>query len=309
MLVLTATQSFYCFPSIMAYIVNNIAKQKQIFQSLTLADDVYSLPVRGMTEFILSGKIPTGQLFVNDFDNFSSVAALHEMSEYSKLDMDVLTIFSKDAATFQPFFKSLAEIRQWDSRGILVIFIRPEFIEISKLVLHKLKCDDLGEMYLSYCPTNTCLEFVNDVDNVKILPNGMTMEPCKVKDVELIIPTWNHGVPDSENMLRWNIKNFPSSSIRTSDDRPIAWLLTYSAGCGGPFYVEPEYRRLGYGEIVSDDIIRRHYHFGYLCPRYGGIAPTNEPSLALYAKPKSKFITVNALANWLVFSQHEKAKL
>lgn len=274
----------------MARLVQNVEEVKNIFQELNGSSDDYTLPVRGMLQFILAGKLPTGKLYING--DRSAVAVLHELSEYSSLDGDILTIYVKDIDLFVPFFTQLSEERNWNSGHRILYFhyIRDDLVEQTKSILTKLNCDDLGSFRLQYP--------VQHDDITMTLPTGFRIAVGKREDAKQISSTWNYNAPDKVKMIEWLLDQFPSFTIRDIEDKLVAWVLTYSCGASGALYVLPEFRRRHFGRTLISEAVHQHARL-LPCPRYGGVSLKNRLSLAF--STSNKPIITNVCASWLLF--------
>lgn len=283
-------------------------EHRQLYHKLISENDDYSFPVRGMLSLIMSDKIKRGMVFVDHWPRYSSVACLQETLEFSDIDNDILTIYSKNEVSLKPFLRSLQHFRKWDRRGLLIMYIRKEFIGLAKDVLSTSTCQDLGSLYLHERPFgNDLTQLYNKYvkEELKKYP-GFIVTPVGQDDVPTIVDLYPSPIPAKIEMFRWMVSNLPSSSLRDPQGRLVGWCVTYSCGAGGVLYVKPEYRRSGFAALLG--LVHGVEQINlYSDHQYGAVSPDNTASIELNKKLRCR--QTDALANWVIFTPKTASKL
>jgi len=283
-------------------------EHRRIYYELTADDDPYSFPVRGMLSLIMSDKIKTGKVFVDDWPRYSSIACLQESLEYSEIDTDTLTIYSKSEQKFDSFFRWIKTVRKWQSRTLLIQYLRKDFVGLARQELSNVNCNDLGSLIIyGRQMGNELLQMHSKYvkEELKKHP-GFYLSPLGQDDVQTVVDLYPSPIPAKEGMFRWMLSNLPSSSIRDPQHRLVAFCITYSCGAGGILYVMPEHRRSGLAMCVGVDLVVEQSKL-YPGQQFGAVSPDNTASIELNNKLNAP--RTDALANWVIFTPNKTSKL
>ena len=75
---------------------------------------------------------------------------------------------------------------------------------------------------------------------------------CDITDDDTVLmnESWEHKGENSVDVVKFQIRHFPSVGIRDSQGQLVAWEMTYFIGCMGMLHVLPEHRGKGLAQYV-----------------------------------------------------------
>lgn len=265
----------------------------KLYNELDVENRDDTLPVRHTLWYLMIGKINEGRVYVDRWPTFSCVCCLYSTKLYSPTsDRDFVVVSSNDKKKFPNFVSDLLSERQWRRRqGVVFAYIEESLADIVKGILHPRNDDDqLGGSFFESKPLRHYTTGVepNNYDYFEQLrakyfpqlPPNLSITTMRPNESRLIIENWPYELPDKTEMFEWLIRNFPSVCIRDSsnNDRPLAWVSSYSFGATGGAFVLPEYRSRGLFEVFCLTILIELLKINP-APRYFWIIDGNTASI------------------------------
>lgn len=89
------------------------------------------------------------------------------------------------------------------------------------------------------------------------IPKNYKIKSLTSDHVEQINSAWPHRYEQSEMFIAYSIKYHTSVGLFDNDDNLVAWCLRYDNGSLAVLQVDKNYRRLGYGELVTKAITKK----------------------------------------------------
>ncbi|XP_062587281.1 glycine N-acyltransferase-like [Saccostrea cucullata] len=101
------------------------------------------------------------------------------------------------------------------------------------------------------------------------VPAGFKLSELKQAHVENVYNACPHRdryeqIADLRQWIRYHIDTLPTVCIETEDGRPVAWEVQHEYGRLGMLNVEPEYRRLKLGSVVTRTLAQKLVKDGQL---------------------------------------------
>ncbi|XP_062587235.1 glycine N-acyltransferase-like isoform X2 [Saccostrea cucullata] len=101
------------------------------------------------------------------------------------------------------------------------------------------------------------------------IPDGFKLSELQQVHLENILNSWPYRddyekYADLRPWIRYHIDNLPTVCIETEDGRPVAWQIQQEYGGVGMLHVEPEYRRLKLGSVVTRTLAEKLVKDGQL---------------------------------------------
>lgn len=97
----------------------------------------------------------------------------------------------------------------------------------------------------------------------KDLPEGFYLDSLKKYDVHIIDHLYTYRNEESFQDITNDIVNRPSSVVRLLDGTPVSWVLMHPDNSLGIMYTKKGYRKMGFGKIVSVDLINKAIEKAY----------------------------------------------
>lgn len=224
-------------------------------------DDTHA--VRHMLWFLTSGKLKAGNVYVDQWPSFSHVCCLHPTKLYeSKEDRDFVVVCSSNLQEFRPFLAAVAKERRWHHRdGVILAYVEQHLADIAVDFLCPSPAHGTCWIsqplrhYTAYERQNLEAYHTMFEKFVSKAPSGFKVTTLRPDEATLVADNWPYNIPEKLELFRWLIANFPSVCTRDSQDRPIAWAISYSFGASGGAFVVPEYRGKGLHEVQVTRLI------------------------------------------------------
>lgn len=295
------------------------ADRLELYNELIRRNDSDTHAVRHMLWFILSGRIPEGHVFVDEWPFFRHIACMHPSHLYRpNSDMDFVTIGAAgegdlDAKKFHTFFQHLVDLRRWRQRpGAVLGYVNTQLADAA--------CDSLSpeheQGHISAIGpfrqyTAAEKENLEEYDrrrkeaNAKLREKGLRMDRLRQDETHLVAGQSAYIVPYQADMLRWLTKVLPSACIRDSDDRPVSWIASYSSGAFGASYVVPEYRGQGLADAMTLEMV---CGMGKITSssRFFWISDSNKASIRQVQRMYTDLKSSETLAKCVVFTPAKK---
>lgn len=226
-------------------------------------DDTFG--VQHMLWFLISGRIKEGTVYVDQWPSFSHVCCLHPTRLYSsKEDRDFAVLCSTNLGNFQSFFADVAMQQRWQARdGVILARVEEKLADIAKdYISSNLARGSIWEShplrhYTAYERPNFEAYAKIFEKSKESMPSDFKITDLKPDEATLVAENWSYEIPEKLDMFKWFIATFPTSCIRDSRGRPIAWVVTYSFGPTGASFVVPEHRGKGlYDAMVGQLILK-----------------------------------------------------
>ncbi|XP_061174336.1 glycine N-acyltransferase-like isoform X2 [Saccostrea echinata] len=117
------------------------------------------------------------------------------------------------------------------------------------------------------------------------IPDGFKLSELQQTHVENVRNAWPYRdgfeqYADLRQWIRYHIDNFPTVCIETEDGRPVAWEFQQEYGAVGMLHVEPEYRRLKLGSVVTRILAQKLVKDGQLV--FACVEERNETSVTFH---------------------------
>ncbi|XP_062587239.1 glycine N-acyltransferase-like protein 3 [Saccostrea cucullata] len=117
------------------------------------------------------------------------------------------------------------------------------------------------------------------------MPDGFKLSELQEAHLENIRNSWPHRddyeqYADLGPWIRYHIVNLPTVCIETEDGRPVAWEIQQEYGGVGMLHVEPEYRRLKLGSVVTRTLAEKLVKDGQLV--FACVDDKNDTSLTFH---------------------------
>ncbi|XP_062587233.1 glycine N-acyltransferase-like [Saccostrea cucullata] len=117
------------------------------------------------------------------------------------------------------------------------------------------------------------------------VPDGFKLSELQEAHVENVRNSWPYRdefeqYADLRQWIRYQIRNLPTVCIETEDGRPVAWEFQLEYGGVGMLHVEPEYRRLKLGSVVTRTLAQKLVKDGQLV--FACVDVKNETSVTFH---------------------------
>ncbi|XP_061174332.1 glycine N-acyltransferase-like [Saccostrea echinata] len=124
------------------------------------------------------------------------------------------------------------------------------------------------------------------------IPDGFKLSELQQTHVENVRNAWPYRdefeqYADLRQWIRYHFDNFPTVCIETEDGRPVAWEFQQEYGAVGMLHVEPEYRRLKLGSVVTRILAQKLVNDGQLV--FACVDDRNETSVTFYIRLPFKY--------------------
>ncbi|XP_061174333.1 glycine N-acyltransferase-like [Saccostrea echinata] len=137
------------------------------------------------------------------------------------------------------------------------------------------------------CRTTYVYTFPSDMILPLKIPDGFKLSELQQTHVENVRNAWPYRdefeqYTDLRQWIRYHFDNFPTVCIETEDGRPVAWEFQQEYGAVGMLHVEPEYRRLKLGSVVTRILAQKLVKDGQLV--FACVDDRNETSVTFHEK-------------------------
>jgi ribosomal protein S18 acetylase RimI-like enzyme len=120
------------------------------------------------------------------------------------------------------------------------------------------------------------------------VPEGLKLVPLGDSDVDHVNSVWKYAGPTTKLFLQHALHYHPSIAMVTDDGRRVGHILGQGEGIMGTLHVEPEFRRRGYGKILTTHLAQRYFDMGKEVFAY--VDKDNDMSLTLHLSAGFKVV-------------------